>query len=159
MEATIACQRLGVERRSHSLRTFLNSFTRTGNRRRHVRREICLGNSHYVDFHDAPLLFAMTIAIMGLSCTDAFFTLMLLQQGAQEINPIMNSLIEIDVQLFVTIKVLLTAVCLIFILAHRNFWLVRGVIRTSHFLPCLFIGYCALIVHELLMLKSSPAFY
>jgi len=93
---------------------------------------------------------------MGLSCVDAFFTLMLLQQGAQEINPIMNSLLAIDTQLFVTIKVLLTAACLIFILAHRNFWLIKGVIRTQHVLPCLFIGYCALIVHELTMLNNTP---
>jgi len=155
MEATTDCQRLGFDRRSHGLRTFLYSFTK--NRRRQVRRDICMENSHYVDFHHAPVLFALTIAIMGLSCTDAFFTLMLLNQGAQEINPIMNSLLEIDTQLFVTTKVLITACCLIFILAHRNFWLIKGVVRTYHILPCLFVGYCALIIHELKMLNNIPS--
>ncbi len=154
MEITIDCQRQGIDRRSHGLRTFLTSFTQ--NRRRHTRREACLACSHYVDFHNAPMLFALTIAIMGLSCIDAFFTLMLLQQGAQEINPIMNSLLEIDTQLFVATKVLLTAACLIFILAHRNFWLIKGVVRTQHILPCLFTGYCALIVYELKMLNNTP---
>lgn len=157
MEATVACQRLGVDRRSHSLRTFLYSFTR--NRRCLVRRDTCLEGSHYVDANEAPLLFAMTIAIMGLSCIDAFFTLMLLQQGAQEINPVMNSLIAIDTQLFVSTKVLLTAACLIFILAHRNFWLIKGVVRTYHTLPCLFAGYCLLIAHEINMLHNSPAIF
>ncbi len=154
METTIDCQRHGIDRRSHGLRTFLTSFAKQ--RRRHTRREGCLESSHYVDFHNAPMLFALTIAIMGLSCVDAFFTLMLLQQGAQEINPIMNSLLTIDTQLFVATKVLLTAACLIFILAHRNFWLIKGVIRTQHVLPCLFIGYCALIIHELKMLNNTP---
>lgn len=154
MEAMIDCQRLGDDRRSHSLRTFLYSFSK--NRRQQVRRDNCLEGSHYVDFNHAPVLFALTVAIMGLSCVDAFFTLMLLNQGAQEINPFMNSLIEADTLLFVVTKVLLTASCLIFILAHRNFWLIKGVIRTSHIIPCLFIGYCALIVHELNMLNNSP---
>jgi len=154
MEITIDCQRKGIDRRSHGLRTFLHSFIK--NRRRETRREICLGSSHYVDFHNAPMLFALTIAIMGLSCTDAFFTLMLIQQGAQEINPIMNSLLQIDIQLFVSAKVLITATCLIFILAHRNFWLIKGVVRTHHILPGLFLGYCALIVHELKMLNNVP---
>ncbi len=154
MEVTIDCQRQGIERRSHGLRTFFHSFTR--NRRRETRRESCLEGSHYVDFHHAPMLFALTIAIMGLSCIDAFFTLLLIQQGAQEINPFMNSLLQINVQLFVSTKVLITAICLIFILAHRNFWLIKGVVRTYHILPCLFLGYCALIVHELRMLNNVP---
>jgi len=154
MEITIDCQRQGFDRRSHGLRTFLCSFTKS--RRLETRRESCLGNSHYTDFHQAPVLFALTIAIMGLSCTDAFFTLLLIEQGAQEINPVMNSLLQISTQLFVSFKVLITAACLIFILAHRNFWLVKGLIRTHHILPCLFIGYCVLISHELNMLNNVP---
>ncbi len=154
MEFMIDCQRQSVDRRSHGFRTFLYSFTM--NRRRETRRGICLEGSHYVDFHRAPMLFALTIAIMGLSCTDAFFTLMLIQQGAQEINPFMNGLLNISTQLFVSAKVFMTAISLIFILAHRNFWLIKGVIRTHHVLPVLFIGYCLLIIHELKMLNNVP---
>lgn len=154
MDRTIDCQRQKIDRRSHGLRTFLHSFTK--NRRHHIRRGICLESSHYVDRHHAPLLFALTVAIMGLSCTDALFTLMLLQQGAQELNPVMNRLIEIDIQLFVGTKLLITAICLIFILAHQNFWLIKGVVRTYHTLPCLFVAYCVLITHQLRMLSNTP---
>jgi len=154
MDITIDCQRQGMDRRSHGLRTFLYSFSKS--RRHQARREICLNTSHYADNNHAPVLFALTIAIMGLSCTDAFFTLMLIQQGAQEINPVMNRLLEIDVQLFVSVKLAITAACLIFILAHRNFWLFKRIIRTHHILPALFLGYGALITHQLNMLNNAP---
>ncbi len=154
MDITIDCQRQGIERRSHGLRTFLYSFSKS--RRHQARREICLNTSHYADNNHAPVLFAMTIAIMGLSCTDAFFTLMLIQQGAQEMNPVMNRLLEINVQLFVSVKLAITASCLIFILAHRNFWLFKRIVRTYYILPALFLGYCALTAHQLNMLNNMP---
>ena len=154
MESTINCQRQGMDRRSHGLRTFAYSFIK--NRRHQARREVCLTTSHYTDNNNAPVLFALTIAIMGLSCTDAFFTLMLIQQGAQEINPVMNNLLEINTQLFVSAKMAITATCLIFILAHRNFWLFKGIVRAHHVLPVFFLGYCVLISHQLNMLNNAP---
>ena len=154
MESTIDCQRQGIDRRSHGFRTFMHSFIKS--RRHQARREICLTTSHYTDSNNAPILFALTIAIMGLSCTDAFFTLMLIQQGAQEINPVMNSLLEVNTQLFVSAKLAITAICLVFILAHRNFWLFKRIVRTHHTLPALFLGYCVLITHQLNMLNNVP---
>ena len=73
----IAERRLRSERRGFSWRTVVFGFLHS--RRRGARREDD-AEVVFVDWHH-PWLFFLAVGIMILSCMDAFFTLMLLQQG------------------------------------------------------------------------------
>ena len=139
------------DRRKHDFKSFLHSlFMR---RRKGMRRDNDHKTSHYVDIHDQVTVW-IAIAIIILSCADSFFTLILLEQGrAVEANPIMKILIESDTTLFVAGKAALTILCLLFLVAHKNFWLFRSMIRTRSVLFAAFVGYIVLINYELVILN------
>lgn len=139
------------DRRKHNFKSFLHTlFMR---RRKGMRRDIDEKTSHYVDLHDKTTVF-LTISVIILSCTDSFFTLLLIKEGrAVEANPIMAALIESDITLFVAGKAALTICCLIFIVAHKNFWLFNNMLRARSLLFAIFFGYAALINYELVLLN------
>jgi hypothetical protein len=139
------------DRRKHGLKSFRYSlFMR---RRKGMRRNHDHKTSHYVDIHDRTTVW-IAIAIIVLSCADSFLTLLLIQQGrAFEANPVMGALIESDTTLFVAGKAALTILCLIFLVAHKNFWLFNNLVRTRSILLATFIGYSVLINYELLLLN------
>lgn len=105
----------------------------------------------YVDRYE-PHLFYVAVATLLLCCTDAFFTLTLLQQGAEEINPFMAWLLEIDIQLFLATKFALTAAGLVFLVAHKNFFLLNQHITVPHILYMFLAGYALLVNYELVLL-------
>ncbi len=105
----------------------------------------------YVDRYE-PHLFYVAVATLLLCCTDAFFTLTLLQQGAEEINPFMALLLEMDVQLFLVTKFALTAAGLVFLVAHKNFLLFNRRLRVPHVLYAFLVGYMVLVKYELTLL-------
>jgi len=139
------------DRRKHGFKSFLHSlFMR---RRKGMRRGNDHKTSHYVDIHDQTTVW-ITISIIILSCADSFFTLILLQQGrAVEANPVMKILIESDTTLFVAGKAALTILCLLFLVAHKNFWIFNSLIRTRSVLFAALIGYIVLINYELVLLN------
>ncbi|MDX1253575.1 MAG: hypothetical protein IDH49_15245 [Gammaproteobacteria bacterium] len=105
----------------------------------------------YVDRYE-PHLFYAAIATLLLCCADAFFTLTLLQQGAEEINPFMAWLLEIDIQLFLATKFALTAAGLVFLVAHKNFLLFNQRFRVPYVLYAFLAGYVLLVKYELVLL-------
>jgi hypothetical protein len=143
--------RNGRDRRKHGFKSFLHSlFMR---RRKGMRRDLDHKISHYVDIHDKITVW-VAIAIVTLSCTDSFFTLVLIHQNrAVEANPVMKMLIETDTTLFVAGKAALTILCLLFLIAHKNFWLFNNLIRTRSLLFATAIGYFILINYELVLLN------
>ena len=139
------------DRRKHGFKSFLHSlFMR---RRKGMRRGNDHKTSHYVDIHDQATVW-ITISIIILSCADSFFTLILIQQGrAVEANPVMKTLIESDTTLFVAGKAALTILCLLFLVAHKNFWIFNSLIRTRSVLLATLVGYIVLINYELVLLN------
>lgn len=115
-------RRRGPDRRTDLARAFVHSLYR--NRRRGMRRIADQARGHYVDAH-GPGVIVCAVTVLLLSCADSLFTLLLLQRGAEEVNPVMRALIEADDTLFVGVKLALTAACLVFLVAHRNFRLFR----------------------------------
>ncbi len=71
-----------------------------------TRRRGALDDSrfHSLDWHSAHLL-AVAIGILLLSVADAFLTLVLLQAGAAEMNPIMALLVYRSVAAFAALKI------------------------------------------------------
>jgi hypothetical protein len=139
------------DRRSHDFRSFLHSLYKR--RRRGMRRAEDHKTSHYVDIYDKATVIA-AITVIFLSCTDSLLTLLLISEGrATEANPVMRILIESDTTLFVAAKAALTILCLLFLIAHKNFWLFNKRLHGKYLLFGTFIGYASLINYELILLN------
>jgi hypothetical protein len=61
-----------------------------------------------VDWHH-PQWLAIAVLIVSLSCLDAFMTLMLVEHGAREVNPLMAPLVAGSALKFALVKIGLTA--------------------------------------------------
>lgn len=140
-------QRASNDRRTHLARAFFHSLYRK--RRRGIRRAEDRQRGQYVDVHE-PKIIVCAVGVLLLSCADSLLTLLLLQQGAEELNPVMRVLIEADITLFVGVKLALTAVCVVFVVAHKNFWLFR--VRGYAVLYASLALYLVLVNHQLSLL-------
>jgi hypothetical protein len=137
------------DRRSLHLQTFLYSLFKR--RRKGMRRATDRHTGHYVDLHEPRWLF-FCIAVLIMSSMDACFTLLLLQHGVEEVNPLMKLLIDIDATLFINIKIAITAFCVIFITAHKNFWLLKNTLRVRSIMTATLVMYFVLINYQMGML-------
>lgn len=138
------------DRRTHDFRSFLHSLYKR--RRRGMRREQDKKISHYVDIYDKTTVW-VAVTIILLSCTDSLLTLILIHSGrATEANPVMKVLIESDTTLFIASKAILTILCILFIVAHKNFWLFKNRLRAKYLLLGTFLVYLGLINYELALL-------
>jgi hypothetical protein len=121
-------------------------------RRRTPPRRLDESRFHSLDWHSAHLL-AVAISILLLSVTDAFLTVVLLQGGADEVNPIMAVLIYRSVAVFAALKMGLTgvSVALMVFLARYRF---MRLLRVEWVLYGVLIAYVSLISYEVWMLKG-----
>ena len=136
----------------------------SGDRRGSVWRAFMYGNFHprrrgsrraadahfyWFDWHEPRILY-LTLGILLLSCTDALFTLNLLEAGAAEANAVMLSMLNFGVEQFVISKISLTAFCLVLLVmvARRKF---IGAYSVEHVLQTLLGAYLLLIAYELYM--------
>ncbi len=137
------------DRRCLHLQTFIYSLFKR--RREGMRRAADRFTGHYVDLHEPRWLF-ICIAILLMSSMDACFTLLLLQHGVEEVNPLMKMLIDIDATLFVNTKIAITAFCVIFITAHKNFWLLKNTLRVGSIMSATLVMYFVLVNYQMGML-------
>ena len=145
-----AKERRHIERRNQVLQALLHgSFRprRRAPRRAHERSAIA------VDWHH-PQWLAIAVLIVSFSCADAFLTLMLIEHGAREINPVMAPLIGGSVAAFACVKIALTTLGVVFLtqLARLRAF---GRIPVGLVLYSVLAVYAALILYEyrLLMLN------
>lgn len=118
-----------------------------GRRRRYRRQEDAINAQLSLDWHP-PHLFYLTLGIMLLSVADAHNTLQLLQLGAQEMNLLMDYLIRRDIDLFVTVKLAMTAVCLVVLVGYHHLSLFKR-LKIRHILYSIFALYAGLISYEI----------
>ena len=96
----------------------------------------------------------MAISIVLLSVADAFLTLVLLQAGADEVNPVMALLVYRSVAVFAALKMAMTEL-------RRRFHGVSGPLPLHAPAPVewvlygVLIGYVSLIGYEICLLKDS----
>jgi len=119
-------------------------------RRRRSRRD----SDHHlflVDWHEPRILY-LSLCVLLLSCTDALFTLNLLQVGADEANVFMASMLERGVDLFVAVKIGLTATSLLVLaaVARRKFFRSYNV---EHLLKVFCAGYIQVIYYEVYLFR------
>lgn len=140
-------ERESDERRFFSWRTVVYGFTysRRHNHRRFVDTEVIFLDRHH------PWLFFLAVGTMLLSCADAFLTLQLIEQGMIEANPVMEVALRYGTGLFVSSKLLLTALG-IFVLVYLAKAHFLNRFRTGLFLTLFFSAYACLVCYELVNL-------
>ena len=137
------------DRRKPSLKTLQGALTR--HRRRHHRRENDHINS-YTDWYGLSPL-AASITIILLCFADALLTMILLSNGAVELNGLMDYLIQKDIQLFTAVKMSVTGIALVILVFHFNFRVYKY-IAVRYLIYALVPLYSLLIFHELNMLAQ-----
>ncbi len=98
------------------------------------------GVNTYVDRYSGRIM-AILVLIAGLCVLDALFTLLYLQRGGSELNPLMDAAIRAGVIPFILIKCGLTFVGITFLCLHKNFRFVRLIILGVLLLYVVLMGY------------------
>ncbi len=143
------CQRVHSDRRRATVRSFFYSIFM--NRRRGERRQDYGDDNTYVDIH-GPYVSAAAVAVMILCVMDAFFTLLLIDRGASELNPFLAWMLEIDTMWFYLSKYLITAICVLWVVMHKhfNFFGFKG----RHILTGAIACYVTLVTYQVSMLSN-----
>jgi len=111
-----------MDRRRHPTPR-LSRYSLLGGRRCLERREV-EAQTAFVDRYGSPLLLLLLwIALMNVA--DSFFTLLHLQRGGVELNPIADLLLMSGRRSFVTWKAVLIGLALLVLCVHKNFYLAR----------------------------------
>jgi hypothetical protein len=142
LESTECGDRRSTDRRSRPTRPwdgFLTPMRRTGGRRAEDQ-------ASYVDrYTKRDVILLLTIFLLNVG--DAFLTLMWLNRGGKEANPVMDFFLDIGPGAFLIQKCLVVGAWLILLLAHKNFRFAR-------------LGlYASLAVYSLLMLVHFGILY
>jgi hypothetical protein len=118
--------------------------------RRHVHRRAEDTEVIFLDWHH-PWLFFLATGTMLLSCADAFLTLLLLDHGMIEANPVMGAVMAHGTAVFTSTKLAMTAfgIFVLVFLAKARF---LNRFRTGLFLTCFFSFYACLVCYELVHL-------
>jgi len=106
------------------------------------------GKSRFVDIYSSRLAF-MLLAFFFFTVVDSVSTLVYLDKGGREINPIARWMIEQGDDFFILTKGVVSGVCILFVMVHKNFKYSRVAIIFG------FLFYLALTVyHIILQLKA-----
>lgn len=117
-----AAVRRGPDRRSAPTPRF-SRHTFLGGRRRGVRRG-SESEGTYVDLYSLRLVLMVGwVAFMNMG--DSYFTIVHLQSGGIELNPVAGYLLTTGRVGFVLAKGVMISVALLVLLLHKNFWLAR----------------------------------
>lgn len=144
------CRRQRVERRQANWRSFFHAMYRTRRRENRRTASTALTSDYYMDWYE-PRYWSVVIVIMLLCIADAFFTVILINNGANELNPIVSRLLDGGVLWFFSLKYLLTAACAMIIMMHKRFQIFG--LRGSHVLLVCAVGYIFLFHYQLMLLS------
>ncbi len=107
----------------------LSLFSFFGGRRFHHRR-IVEADCAYVDLYSTKLAVFILIFFF-LTAIDSVSTLVYLDKGGRELNPVAQWMIDQGDYFFIMCKGTLTGICLLFVLVHKNFKYSRVAIFTG----------------------------
>lgn len=120
-----------------SLHTFF------GGRRRQARR-VGEAEGAFVDLY-SPRLAVLLLVFFTLTVFDSVATLFYLSKGGEELNPIAQWMIDQGNTEFVVIKGVLTGMCVLFVMLHKNFRYARCAIAVG------FSFYFALAIYHIVL--------
>jgi hypothetical protein len=133
------------ERRSRPTRGWDSFF----HRRRHIGRREGENQDIYVDvFRKRDV--ALLLGIFILNILDAFFTLLWLQMGGGEGNPLMEQLLKTSDLLFLFQKCVVVGLWLLILMAHKNFRAARIGLWGA------FVLYACVLVYHFVLQSMGP---
>jgi hypothetical protein len=124
-------------------------------RRERSRRDEDTGKAFIFDRYNQKLFLAIT-AILVLSILDAVLTLVVIQRGARELNPVMAYFLEHGTLTFIVAKYLLTSIGVLILLIFKNVFLTKIKIYTHSLFPCVIFVFMTVIAWELFLIYSAP---
>lgn len=141
-------RRSGQDRRKKHIPFFKLPFFR--GKREKLRRTEDSQQITVFDYYQPTLLITILI-VLSLSLLDAALTLMLLEKGAVELNPVMHYYITLGPAIFVTVKYSITALALLIILV------LHAIVSSRYRLGSLLLPFCglafgAVVIWELYLL-------
>jgi hypothetical protein len=148
MHATSTERRSGIERRRRSVSAY---WTGALNPRRRSGRRAADTFYPIVDWH-SPRIFAWAMAILVLCVCDGVLTIVLLANGAVELNPIMAKFVPHSLGWFATIKLSLTSLGAMVLVVCSRMKLFRA-IPGEVFMGLIFAGYLVLVLYELKLVE------
>lgn len=134
--------------RRHEPTPMLSRFAWAGGRRRAGRRRDERADI-YVDQH-GPALLAVVAALTALNFLDAYFTVLFLSYGGEELNPVVEALLAFGPWPFLLAKSLGVGLCAGFLTVTKNF------VAARIGLGVLTVGYLVLLGWHFYLLGHLP---
>lgn len=144
-------RRSGVERRQHTMAAYWRGAL---NPRRRAGRRASDRVYTMVDWH-SPRVLALVMLILGLSALDGVLTVLLMTQGASEVNPIMALFVPHSLGWFAAVKLGLTSLGAAVLVACARMKVFR-LFPGELLLYVVAASYIALVVYELRLLENPP---
>jgi hypothetical protein len=141
-EAVTSTPHRGPDRRTRPT-PMLSRYTFFGGRRRGGRRGD-EGEGMFVDRYSKRLVVLLLI-FFTLTVLDSVFTVIYLRKGGEELNPIAQWMLDRGDVPFVLLKGSLTAVCVLFVMMHKNFRYSRVALAIG------FLFYFALAIYHIVL--------
>jgi len=150
-----ACDRLDRERRCgqdrrQDIRSKFRYYLING-RRESARREEDRTRVIFFDRYNQRIFAAIT-AILMLSIFDALLTLILIEKGASELNPVMAFFLEYGPLPFIIAKYILTSFGVVLLLIVKNVFINKINMYAHSLFTCVIVAFSSVIVWELYLL-------
>ncbi len=145
-------RRSGKDRRARPTSPFTIRSLRGS--RQHFRRKEDTRKLFFVDLY-SPLSVAVLMFTLGLSVVDAFLTLVLVGQDAQELNPVMDFFLKLGPFQFILAKWFLTAFGLTTLLILKNYYLWQGRVKAAVLLFIFPFLYLVLVGYEIFIVVKG----
>ena len=146
-------KRRGIDRRTNN-KARLKYLLYNGRRER-FRRDEDRGKAFIFDRYNQNLFLAIT-TILILSILDAVLTLVVIQRGASELNPVMAYFLQHGTLTFIVAKYALTSIGVLILLIFKNVFLTKLKIYTHSLFPCVIFVFIAVIAWELFLIYFTP---
>ena len=145
-------RRSGIDRREKSLPLF-NKYLMKG-KRSTPRRKADRQRPQEVDRYSAKTL-TIILIILALSILDAIFTLVLVGNGAREVNPLLAYYLDHSPLFFLCVKYWLTCASVILILFCKDFYIFNTRVKAKVFFFMLPIPFVLVIPWQLHLILSG----
>jgi len=143
-------ERRGLKERRHDYKSRFKYFLVNG-RRESARRKEDTTSYFFFDRYNQRT-FAVITAILMLSIFDALLTLILIERGSSELNPVMAYFLEYGPLPFIIAKYVLTSFGVFMLLIFKNVFISKLSIYTHSLFTCVIFTFSTVIVWELWLL-------
>ena len=142
-------RRSGKDRRNRSksnvVKTLINGHRELARRQNDRNRVV------YFDRYSSTSLW-LIITILILSIVDAILTVILIRNGAVELNPVMAYYLNISPQIFMFVKYFLTSLSVFILLIYGSVALKGGLIQIRSVFPLIITVFASVVVWEIYLI-------